>query len=163
MMSSEGSTLPGPVSKARLQSMPPSFLAEVMQVWLNMSASSPASSHNNNNNNRRYSGVAPSTGLAALLWAVEVCETVSAFGFGLADWHAKWYYDAVAAQVWPGAQKMYGDFARLGKDDSKYHDWEYEQDLLDTLAAAGIITRYMPPERRWCVGDWDVTGEAKCL
>lgn len=135
--------LPGPVSRTRLQTIPLSFLIEVINTYLNSNGSQPFErSYGDKLSKIAQDNPTPSTGLVGTLWALRMCDSVHLYGFGFSKDAATWYYDAAAkdsSHAIVARVRSEGGVAGLYENGAEYHDWKYEHDLLRDLHHAGLI------------------------
>ena len=82
-------------------------------------------------------------GTNGVLWALQHCSSVDAFGFG---WPTdprlpKWYYDAVGA-CFEGKKVTEFAFGQERLDSVNAHDYEFEHRLLQDLHDHGVIRKF---------------------
>uniref|UniRef100_A0A8D0GYF5 CMP-N-acetylneuraminate-beta-galactosamide-alpha-2,3-sialyltransferase 2 n=1 Tax=Sphenodon punctatus TaxID=8508 RepID=A0A8D0GYF5_SPHPU len=98
--------------KSKVLILNPSFLKYIQDKWT------------------QHHGKYPSTGFIALIFALHMCNKVSAFGYG-ADSNGNWHH------YWE-ENRYSGAFRRTG-----VHNADYELSLIKRLAAEGKISFYM--------------------
>lgn len=138
-----------PFDYSRLYALPPRFLNYLYVEQLNNTHSSMCVPSTLNESKL---AVLPSTGLVAVVWALHACAAVDVYGFGMeAPPKPMWYYDrfedCAPSALWPNrtrnyCRKMYTAIDEGRAAMKKYHDWDYERAFLDSLARAGLVTRY---------------------
>lgn len=106
-----------------------------LRGWINFFGDNPARAAGE--------GTLQMAGTTGVLWALQHCSSVDAFGFGFPTnpGRPKWYYDAVGACF---QRKTTQTFAH-GQDrlDNIYaHDYEFEHRLMTDLHDHGVIRRF---------------------
>ena len=120
--------------EGRLRVLPVSTLNFMLRKWMNFFGDDPS--------RPASEGGLLSKGLTGVLWALQHCRTVDAYGFGFDNDAPRWYYDAKAAcpAERAGRERMENvHISSTVTSEFEAHDLVFEEQLLADLDAFGVI------------------------